>query len=247
MVTAAVPKSLHFIMEQKTTEIMTAPLPETEEQSVSDEALGKLLEISKGKRVVALGPGLSRHPNSASLVLQMLRKIQLPVVLDADGINALEGKYKELSALKTSLVITPHPGEMARLLGISSKEVQANRVSTAESAARETGAVIVLKGAGTVVAAPEGITYINPVGNSGMGTAGSGDVLTGIIASLIAQGMSPREAAVAGVYLHGICGDYTREEKGERGMLAGDMVSVIPFVLNQLEIGGEKHGPTGLG
>lgn len=245
MVTAAVPAPLHPILELKTTEVLTRPLPETPSRGISEQALENILSLGAKMSVLAIGPGMGRDPSSQALVRGLVRRAQLPLVIDADGLNALVGHTDILHQAQAPLVLTPHPGEMARLWGTTTDKIQSNRLEIAENAARAWNAIVVLKGAKTIVAVPEGPTYINPTGNPGMGTAGSGDVLTGAIAAFIAQGLAPREAACLGVFVHGAAGDLMAARLGQRGLIAGDLVMGVAEILKQLE--GETVATTSLG
>jgi len=234
LVTLGVPKSLNGIMEVKLTEVMTKPLPETDGKSLSREAQQDIEEMLAGADVAAIGPGLSRNPSTIQLVQELLPNLKIPAVIDADGLNALAWKVEVLQQVQAPLVLTPHPGEMARLIGKTIEEVQANRLETAGEAAREWQKVVVLKGARTVIACPDGSLYINTTGNPGMATGGTGDVLTGIIAGLIAQGLTPQQAAVAGVYLHGAAGDYIKARKGMMALVAGDLLEGLAAVTRDM-------------
>ena len=173
---------------------------------------------------MAVGPGLSRNPQTQKLVHKILQTTALPLVLDADGLNALIGRLKVLDEVKSDLVITPHPGEMARLLNLKVAEVQKNRAKLAKDFAKKHNLAVVLKGYRTVVASRGGQVYINQTGNPGMASGGCGDVLTGIIASFLGQGMDPYSAAKLAVYVHGLAGDYAAKEKGEIGLTATDIL-----------------------
>ncbi|MDN5347110.1 MAG: ADP-dependent NAD(P)H-hydrate dehydratase / NAD(P)H-hydrate epimerase [Clostridia bacterium] len=245
LVTAAVPRSLHSIMETKTTEVMTCPLPETAGGALSLQALPEILSRLGNVNVVALGPGLSRDPEAAALARELYKQCGRPLVVDADGLNALADAPEILNQHKAEVILTPHPGEMARLLGTTAAKVQEDRLQVAAQAAARWQAVVVLKGAKTVVALPDGRLFVNPTGNPGMATAGSGDVLTGLIAGLWGQGLKAEEAAALGVYLHGAAGDRAREELGQQAMLAGDILKYLPPVLAGLEA--EVHGAAGMG
>lgn len=245
LVTAAVPKSLHNILESKTTEVMTLPLPETEKGTLGRKALEKILEFLKQNDVLALGPGLSRDPETVELVQDLVRRVKLPAVVDADAINALTGAIDILAGEHGPLVLTPHPGEMARLIETTPAKIQDDRLETARKYAKEWQAVILLKGARTVVAWPDGQVYINPTGNPGMATAGSGDVLTGIIAGLIAQGLEPGVAAAVGAYLHGSAGDEAVKVTGQHALMAGDILDFLPVSFHNLEV--DTFGTTGTG
>ncbi len=234
MTTLGIPRSLNAILEQKLTEVMTLPLPETESQTLSFAAESLVVEKSGWADVVAIGPGLGVNDEVKQLLDAVLRKCRKPIVLDADGINCFAGRSTAFANAKCPLVLTPHPGEFARLTGENIQEVVRNPLACAAKAAREMKAVIVLKGAPTVVASPDGLSFVNSTGNPGMATAGAGDVLTGVIASFIAQGKSSLESALAGVYIHGLAGDLGAAEKGERGLIAGDLLSYLPAALKMV-------------
>ncbi len=233
LVTAAVPRGLNPIMESKLTEVMTIPLPENEDGFLSRQAAGIIDGLLEKMDVLALGPGLGTREETVETVEEILTRINVPYVIDADGINAVAKCGLSLRKIHAGGVITPHPGEMARLMGCSTAEVQAQRLGISRRAAEESGAVVVLKGAGTIVAVPGGKAYVNPTGNPGMASGGSGDVLTGIIAGFLAQGLSPEDAAVAGVYMHGFAGDRVAFEKGKAGILAGDIIEVLPECIKE--------------
>ncbi len=228
LVTLAVPATLHNLMEVKLTEVMTTPLPETREVSISIEALPLVQKLLEKVDVLALGPGMSVHESTVAFIRQLLPGLQKPTVIDADGLNALSGTEDILAGCQAPIVLTPHPGEMARLMGIKTEEVQNNRVEIASEAAGKWNATVVLKGARTVIAGPDGSLYINPTGNPGMASGGTGDVLTGIIAGLLGQGLTPLQAAVAGVYFHGLAGDLAANEKGMLSLVAGDLLDFLP-------------------
>ena len=227
LVTCGIPVSLNNIMEVKLTEVMTLPLEETRNRSLSLRAKKAILAFAQKCDVVALGPGLGNDAETRSLVVELLEAIEHPIVLDADGINALEGEPRLLKKREYRTVVTPHPGEMARLTGKDVAEVQANRLEAAVNVAEETGAVICLKGHKTVVASPDGTTYVNGTGNSGMATGGMGDILTGMIASFIGQGVDDLSAAISAVYLHGLAGDIAAEKKGPFCMIASDVLECL--------------------
>ena len=238
LVTLAIPESLNEIMEVKLTEGMTLPLPETKKKTLSLLAEKKIIEFSKKANALALGPGLSTNKETQQLVRNLIGKISYPMVIDADALNALAG---HLSILRSriqdlgSRIITPHPGEMARLIGKKAKEVQENRIKIAGDFARKYKVIVILKGAGTVISDPEGNIYINPTGNPGMASAGVGDVLTGMIGSFLAQRREPLEAAKTGVYLHGLAGDLAAQEKGEESLIASDLLKKLPQVFKQMK------------
>ncbi len=235
LVYLAYPESLSAVMETKLTEVVKLPMPDSD-GALSSRSLAAIEQALADKTVVALGPGLSQGAQITKLVRTLLPKLNLPTVLDADGINSL----KPLSLLrpkkrKAPLVLTPHAGELARLLGRVREEIEADRVGIAQHVATELGATLVLKGAPTVTALSDRRVFINSTGNSGLATGGSGDVLTGLIAGLIAQEMNPEDAAVVGVYLHGRVADELQQTLGERGMIASDLVRHLPYVLKEFE------------
>ena len=235
LVTLAVPASVQPVVAGKLTEVMTVALPETKEQTLSQTAREEILSLLERSDVLALGPGISTHPETVNLVRQLIKALPVPGVIDADGLNALVGCPELLAQSPTPLIITPHPGELARLLELSVSQVQARRLLSAEKAAALWKIVVVLKGAGTVIAAPDGETYLNSTGNPGMATGGMGDVLTGVIAGFLAQGVNLIQAAAAGVFIHGLAADRLAAEKGMRGLLAGDVIAALPKIIKMLE------------
>lgn len=245
LVTLAVPRGLQDVAASKLTEAMTVGLPETPEGTLSREAFSAVMELLPRKSVLALGPGLSQHPETVGLVRELVRSVSCPLVLDADGLNAFAGMGSLLAERMAPLIVTPHPGEMGRLTGKSVAEIEADRPGHAEQYAREWRAVVVLKGARTVVASPEGYLGINTTGNPGMATGGSGDVLTGVIAAMVAQGLEPFRAAAAAVYLHGRAGDLAAGETGEMGLVAGDILRFLPVACREIEE--VVNGVSGLG
>ncbi len=240
LVTLGICKSLNPILARKLTEVMTKPLPETGKQSLSEKALPEILKFSKKADCVAIGPGLSRNPATQRLVRKLVVSLDKPVVLDADGINALEKNTGSLKRARAPIIITPHPGEMSRLTGFSIKNITAAKEKVAKDFAKKYNVVCVLKGRGTVVARSDGKVFINTTGNPGMAKGGTGDVLTGMIASFVGQGIRPFEAAKLGVYLHGLAGDLAAKEKGEASMLASDLLDKIPESIRRLQ-GSPKH------
>jgi hydroxyethylthiazole kinase-like uncharacterized protein yjeF len=240
LITLGIPASLNPIMEVKLTEAMTEPLPETKEQTLALSGQQRLTELCSRKNALAIGPGLSLNPETARLIQRMIRNTELPAVIDADGLSALAGKMASIRKDRKALILTPHPGEMARLLQTSVQEIQMNRIQVARNFAEENGLILVLKGARSIVASPEGDIFINATGNPGMASGGMGDVLTGMIGGFLAQGFLPLEAAKLGVYLHGLVGDFVASRKGERGMVATDLVEETPRVLRALSDGSEQ-------
>lgn len=228
LVTLGIPKSLNQIMETKLTEVMTKPLPETRVLSLALKAGPEIIELAEMVDAVAIGPGLSRYSQTQTLVKKLILTIKKPLVLDADGINALQDDIGLLKRSNAPSVLTPHPGEMARLLGLTIEEVQNNREHISRKFATEHNVVLVLKGFRTIVADSRGGVFINETGNPGMATAGSGDILTGMIGSFLGQNITLFEAAKLAVYLHGLAGDLAAKEKGEISLIASDILDKLP-------------------
>jgi NAD(P)H-hydrate epimerase len=207
---------------------MTLPLPDTPQGGIAPEAQETVLEfLDRRARVLALGPGMGIEGGTGRLVRELLLRVAAPMVLDADALNALEGKTSLLRRARAPVVLTPHPGEFSRLTGESVAQIEADRISSALRFARKTGTCVVLKGVPTVVASPEGEVFLNTTGNSGLAKGGSGDVLTGIIAAFLAQGLPPLAAALLGVFTHGLAADLAREEMTEHSMLASDVTGSV--------------------
>ncbi len=229
--TVATAKSVLATVTGFHAELMTEPLEETEAGSIALASLqkGRLDVLVKAKTVLAVGPGISRHPETAEFVRSVVKKYKVPIVLDADGLNAFEGRAAELKTKAGTLVITPHPGEMARLAGSTIPAVQHDRLNVARTFAREHGLIVVLKGHRTVIAQPNGTVWVNTTGNPGMATGGTGDILTGMVAGLTAQNPDRiAEAVIAAVHLHGLAGDVARESMGEHSMVATDLLKALP-------------------
>ncbi|RPI79151.1 MAG: NAD(P)H-hydrate dehydratase [Desulfobacteraceae bacterium] len=234
LVTVGIPVGLNAILEVKLTEAMTAPLAETAAGTLALAAEPEIEQLWQGKTALVIGPGLSTHPETAELVRRLVAKCPLPMVIDADGLNALAGHLQVLAAQKEHLVLTPHPGEMARLLDKQNKEVQADRLGLAARFAAEQGCCLALKGARTLIAEPGGEVFINPTGNPALAAGGSGDVLTGLIGGFLARGWPRLQAAMAGVYLHGLAADQLAAEQGETGILAHELLEPIPGLMSAL-------------
>jgi NAD(P)H-hydrate epimerase len=229
LATVATPKSVLPTVAGFHPEVMTEPLPETDAGTISAGAIERLDAFMPGKTVLGIGPGISRFPTTAGLVRTLVAKNRLPIVLDADGLNAFEGQVNELNGQGRLLVITPHPGEMARLAGCSTADVQKDRLGVARKFAHEHSVIVVLKGHRTLVVQPDGEAWANPTGNPGMATGGTGDILTGMIAGMIAQHPNDALLAVlAAVYLHGLAGDVMRERVGEHSLVASDLLRGLP-------------------
>ncbi len=233
LVTLGVPASLNPAVEPQVLEAMTAPLPESAPGILTDAALDTILDLSAGKTCLAVGPGIGTAKGTADLVFELIRKCPVPMVIDADGLNCLARKMEALDQAGADIVLTPHPGEMARLMGSTAAEIQQDRVGWARRLAQGYGLTVVLKGAKTVIAQKDGRVFINPTGNPGMASGGMGDVLTGMIAGWIAQGLAPEEAAQAGVYLHGAAADALFRSRGPFGYLASDVMTLIPAQIRE--------------
>jgi NAD(P)H-hydrate epimerase len=233
--TVATPKSILSTVAGFHPEIMTEPLSETDQGTIALSALeyGRMDQLVEHKTVLAIGPGISRQEDTAQFVRTVITKYKIPTVLDADGLNAFEGRAGELRA--GDLVITPHPGEMSRLTGLSILEIQKDRVNFARNFAREHGVIVVLKGHRTLVAKPDGEVWVNTTGNPGMATGGTGDILTGMVAGMMAQHKERIfEAVCAAVYLHGLAGDGACESVGEQSLVATDLVRFLPEAMRRV-------------
>ena len=234
LVTVATPNSVNDVLEAKLLEAMTMPLPETKARTLARSGLDRVLAFIQARTAIAIGPGLSTHHETVELVQSLMKHLDRPSVLDADALNALTGKVSLLTECKTPPVLTPHPGEMARLeVDATTQSVNADRIGTARRFARERGVFVVLKGARTIVARPDGLVAICPTGNPGMATAGTGDVLTGMIVGLLAQRVPAWEAACAATYFHGSAGDLAAQHVGQPGMVASDLIAQIPYALQR--------------
>jgi NAD(P)H-hydrate epimerase len=231
LVTLGIPKSLNPIMEVKLTEVMTEPLPETAKQTPSLKAFDLILRLCENKKAVIIGPGLGTVKETQLLILKLINALNLPIIVDADGLTALATAPKTLPLKDRAPILTPHPGEMARLIGSSAKEVQEDRIGISRTFSHSRNVFLVLKGHRTLIATPQKEIYINPTGNPGMATGGTGDVLTGMIGGLICQGWDIPKSLQTAVYLHGLAGDIVAREKGERALVATDLIEKIPGLL----------------
>lgn len=234
LVTVGVAQSLNLALHKKLSNtIMTFPLKETTQQSLHQTAVTQLKPHLAKYNAIAIGPGLSTHTSTQKFIYNLIKTSSLPTVLDADALNAVAQKTDILHKTQSSLILTPHPGEMARLTNRSKKYVEVNRKQVTEDFSHKYQCTLLLKGSHTLVASPGKRTYTNRTGNSGMATAGSGDVLTGIITAFLAQGLSPHEAAKWGAYIHGQAGDLAAKAKSRISMTAEDIITFIPDALRQ--------------
>ena len=234
LVTVAVPQSLNDIMEVKLTEAMTIPVKEGKSRAFGHASLEQVFEIISKRDAVVIGPGFGRNEDTITFTLELIRGLTRPAIIDADALFAISTDIDVLKQRAAPIIITPHPGEMANLLGTTVADVQSNRLEVARTFASEYNIVVVLKGAGTVIASPTGDAYINTTGSPGMATGGTGDVLSGMIGGLLAQGLEPFNAAAVGVYLHGLAGEIVAEELGEAAMIASDLANSISEAVGQV-------------
>jgi NAD(P)H-hydrate epimerase len=234
LVTLGVPRSLNPVLESQVTEVMTYALPETTDHMLDTSAMNALQKLLTGKSCLAIGPGIGTAEETKELLFQLLEKIVMPVVIDADGLNILSEQPERLHALEIPVILTPHPGEMGRLCGLLPGAVQKDRVGRARHLATAYHVHVVLKGARTVMAHPDGRVYVNLSGNPGMASGGMGDVLTGVIAGFVAQGYAPEDAVHLGVFLHGTAADHLAVHKGPFGYLATDVMNQLPHQIQKL-------------
>jgi len=243
LVTCGIPVPLGDIVAASLLEVMTLMLPATNAETLSRAALAPALDFAVDKDAVVIGPGLSQNEETQHVILEFVRQCPLPVLIDADGLNAVSTNPDVLLAAVGPRILTPHPGEMARLAGLGTKELQADREATAFNFASKYGCVVVLKGQNTVVAgakadANDVHVFTNTTGNSGMASGGTGDVLSGIIGGLMAQGLCGLDASVLGVFVHGLAGDIMARAKSERGLIARDIIEGLCQAWLQLETRG---------
>jgi NAD(P)H-hydrate epimerase len=238
LVRLLVAETIYPILAAKCTEVMATPTPEVAPGAVGHAAYDSVLRQLATAEAGVIGPGLGRDRSTWRLVLDLVQHVVCPLVVDADALNALADAPRSKSKLGKNRVLTPHPGEMARLTGKTVDAIAADRVGTARKAAKEWGAVVVLKGARTVIAHPDGRISEDPHEVPALATGGTGDVLSGIIGGLLAQGSNPFEAAVTGVYIHAAAGRRLSQRLGESGLLASDLLLEIPLVMNVLRQGG---------
>lgn len=232
LVTVALPKSALTTVAAVRPELMTEPLEETENGRVRFAEGDRLLKLLESMTVLALGPGLGTEEETVRLVKRLYAEAGTPAVIDADALNALAGNLPHTDKVR---ILTPHPGEMSRLTGKSTKDVQADRLGVAEKLAGESGATVVLKGDRTVIAFPDGESWVNPTGSSAMATGGTGDILTGMIAGLVAQHPKDwKQAVIAAVWLHGRCGELGSEKWGEQSLMASDILEFLPKAMNEV-------------
>ncbi|MGE5381066.1 MAG: NAD(P)H-hydrate dehydratase [Methylocystaceae bacterium] len=231
LVSAAVPEPIRFAAAAQIPQAMTIALPATARGQIAKAALDPLITALQEMKSAVMGPGMSRYDEGKDLIAGIIGNTPVPLIIDADALNMLQSQPEVLRSASAQLILTPHPGEMARLTGMDINYIQGHRVEAACNFASEYGVVLVLKGSRTIIAVPSGDVYINPSGNPGMACGGSGDVLAGMIAGLVAQGLPAEAAAWMGVYLHGCAGDIAADDLGEYSLNALDIVSAIPRVI----------------
>lgn len=234
LVNLAIPKSLNNSMEVKLTEVIINPQEETKEGTFSAMAYAGIYELTQKADVVALGCGTTTHPQVKTLIKKLIKEINVPMVIDADALNSIADEVSLLKEAKKDVVVTPHPGEMGRLCNIDSQAVQADRIKLAKKFSLKYNVITVLKGHQTVVVDKEGNHYVNTTGNPGMASAGVGDILTGMIASFIAQGLELYGAAKLGVYLHGLSGDLAAAKNGQVSLIATNLLECIPEAIRKI-------------
>ena len=231
LVTVATATSAQKLLAPQSSEMMTEPLPETENGSISKKALLRLKELCKAKDLIAIGPGLTTHPETTSVIRSLIKETQMPALIDADGINAFEGFSKELYGKNRDLIVTPHPGEMGRIIGQPPGFIQENRVELCRNFATTHQCYVVLKGYKTLISDPMGNVYVNTTGNPGLATAGAGDVLTGMIAGFMVQKVGILNALILAVYIHGLAADLASIDLGEMPLMAGNVIDRIPAAI----------------
>ncbi|MFH1691723.1 MAG: NAD(P)H-hydrate dehydratase [Candidatus Omnitrophota bacterium] len=234
LVTLGVPERLYEAVVSHLLEVMVVPLPELEQHSLSKKAFKNIKNYLGRADSVLVGPGLSRHAQTQQLIRSVIGHVSGPMLLDADGLNAFEGRVDLLKNLKNPIVLTPHPKEMSRLTGFSVKQIQENRKEVAKNFALRYNLTLVLKGHETIVVDEKGKTYVNETGNPGMATAGTGDVLSGVIASFLAQGLSAFEASKFGVYIHGLAADCAVKDKTPISLIASDIIDYLPAAFKKV-------------
>jgi NAD(P)H-hydrate epimerase len=234
LVTIGSPRSQQPVVAAMLMEPMTEALPETSRRTLAASAREQILELAEARDAIAIGPGLGLDPETQALVRDLVRAIGRPMVIDADALTALVGHLDVLAATPAPRCLTPHPGEMARLLGVSTTEVQADRIETVRRFAAQHATPLVLKGHLSVIGGPDGIVFLNPTGNPGMASGGTGDVLTGIVGALLARGVEPVAGLTTAAFLHGLAGDLAAAVTGEDGLIASDVVQALPDAIRRV-------------
>ncbi len=234
LVTLACPAGLNDLLEEKCTEVMTAPLPDTPERAFAAAAEDGIVALAASRDAVGIGPGIGRATETDGLVHALVKRIDAPIALDADAVVAFADQLALLRGRRAPTVLTPHPGEAGAVLGVKATAINADRAGAARELAEKTGAVVLLKGAGTVIAAPEGDVIVNPTGGPALATGGTGDVLLGVVTGLLAQGVPAHRAAALGAYLHGAAADRIAARRGDSGLLASELLPALPQTIAAL-------------
>ena len=234
LVYLAIPEGLNPILEEKCTETITIPVHQTDEGSISIKAYDRIMKKISEVDAVAIGPGMSQNAETQKLIRKVIENAAVPLLIDADGINALQGNTEIIKKRRKATILTPHPGEMARLINSSARTVDENRLEVANRFTSEWGVILVLKGVPTIISKDDGTYWLNNCANSGLATGGSGDVLSGLIIGFLGQKTTPLAAAVSGVYIHSLAGEILRENIGEHSMIAGDILNTIPQAIQQV-------------
>lgn len=234
LVRLAAPSGIMDALEAKLLEVVKIPLEQTPAETISPKATESLRPFLKVSEAIVIGPGITTHPQTAEFIHDILPKINVPMIIDADAINIVAHDRSIMKKIRAPFILTPHPGELARLIDMTPRAINRRRIDLAAEYARKFKCILVLKGAPTVIAGPDGAAYVNPTGNSGLASAGSGDVLVGMIAGFLGQGLSPLNAAVTAVFLHGLCADLAMEESNEYTLTAHDLIDQTPGAMNYL-------------
>ncbi|OPX17757.1 hypothetical protein BXT86_04780 [candidate division WOR-3 bacterium 4484_100] len=234
LVRLAAPEGIMDPLESKLLEVVKVPLSQTEAMTISPRAIDQLLPYLKKSDVVIVGPGITTHPETAQFLFKFLPQMSVPLIIDADALNIISQDIRFFKKIHTPFILTPHPGELSRLINLTPKKINEEKFDLAPKYARKFNGVLILKGAPTVIASPKGEVFINSTGNSGLASAGSGDVLVGMIGGFLAQGVSPINAANLGVFLHGLCADLAMDENNEYSLNAGDLINYIPRAINYI-------------
>ncbi len=233
LITLGVPQKIYSIVARRQAEVMTRPFPSTKQGSLAFKALRPIRQFLKSQTVLAIGPGLSQNRETQQLIRKLISGAKIPMVIDADGLNALKNHAALLKKCRGDVILTPHPGEFCRLFGGKLSDKDTDRKKRAKEIAKKHRITVVLKGYRTVIASPSGNVVLNKSGNPGMASGGMGDVLTGIIASLLGQCFSVNEAACLGVYLHGLAGDLAGKKTGQASLTAGDVLDALPAAIRR--------------
>jgi NAD(P)H-hydrate epimerase len=230
-----IPSGLNQICEVKLTEVMTVPLPEVKKrQCLALRGKGEIRRHLEAATSSIIGPGLGLHHETKELVRRLVSEMELPTLIDADGLNAFKGVADQLPKSRAPLVLSPHPGELSRLMSLDTDVIVADRVGYAVEAADRFDCVVLLKGAPTFISDPSGVVYLNPTGNAGMASGGAGDVLSGIVGAMLAQGLAPADAACCGAYIHGLAADIALETTGQIAMIPTDIIFELPTAFGYL-------------